>query len=218
MRSRHLRPAEAVWQRNSATQFLFPIRKASTYDTPADALFARTGRAQPRLRPARETGSTGGYLLRDDPNWDEERIQTTMHQDEERHVAMKESCRCTSFFTAWPDGTGGVQTFRTYGYDAKQSASPAARARGGVKLGCSWPRRRGRHLMSVPARASWPAPRGVAGRDRRAASAAVRPNSAERRRGVFGRGLVGGCFPRHQSGGLRSGARRRGVRDVGLVT
>jgi hypothetical protein len=30
--------------------------------------------------------------------------------------------------------------------------------------------------------------------------------------------LVGGCFPRHQSGGLRSGARRRGVRDVGLVT
>jgi murein L,D-transpeptidase YcbB/YkuD len=67
------------------------------------------------------------YLLRGDANWDEARIQSAMHQDEERHVAMKEKLPVhIVYFTAWPDGAGGVQTFPdVYGYDAKQSGSPA---------------------------------------------------------------------------------------------
>jgi len=112
-------------------KFLFPNPyEVYLHDTPADALFARTRRAFShgcvRLEKPEALAS---YLLRDDPNWDAERIETAMHQDEERHVAMKEKLPVhIVYFTAWPDGAGGVQTFPdVYGYDTKQSASPATR-------------------------------------------------------------------------------------------
>ena len=121
-------------------KFLFPNSyDVYLHDTPADALFARTGRAFShgcvRLE---KPDALAAYLLRDDPDWDEARIQAAMHQGEERHVAMKEKLPVhIVYFTAWPDGAGGVQTFPdVYGYDAKQSGSPAARGRvKAVKLG-----------------------------------------------------------------------------------
>jgi murein L,D-transpeptidase YcbB/YkuD len=114
-------------------KFLFPnAYDVYLHDTPADALFARTGRAFShgcvRLE---KPEALAEYLLRGDPDWDEARIQVAMHQSEERHVAMKDKLPVhIVYFTAWPDGAGGVQTFAdVYGYDAKQSDSPAARGR-----------------------------------------------------------------------------------------
>ena len=102
-------------------KFLFPNRyDVYLHDTPADALFARSGRAFShgcvRLEKPEALAS---YLLRADPQWDDARIQAAMHQDEERHVAMKEKVPVhIVYFTAWPDGAGGVQTFAdVYGYE-----------------------------------------------------------------------------------------------------
>jgi hypothetical protein len=35
------------------------------------------------------------YVLRDNPEWDEAKIQAAMHQEEERHVALKAPCQCS---------------------------------------------------------------------------------------------------------------------------
>jgi murein L,D-transpeptidase YcbB/YkuD len=66
------------------------------------------------------------YLLRDHPEWDAPRIETAMHRDEEQHVALKDKLPVyIVYFTAWPDGQGGVQTWPdVYGYDAKQAGAP----------------------------------------------------------------------------------------------
>ena len=114
-------------------KFLFPNPyDVYLHDTPADALFARTGRAFShgcvRLEKPEALAS---YLLRADPQWDDARIQAAMHQGEERHVAMKEKMPVhIVYFTAWPDGAGGVQTFAdVYGYDARQSRATDVRDR-----------------------------------------------------------------------------------------
>ena len=114
-------------------KFLFPNSyDVYLHDTPADALFAREGRAFShgcvRLE---KPDALAAYLLRGDPQWDDARIQAAMHLGEERHVAMKEKLPVhIVYFTAWPDGAGGVRTFPdVYEYDAKQSGSPAARGR-----------------------------------------------------------------------------------------
>ena len=119
-------------------KFLFPNPyDVYLHDTPADALFARTGRAFShgcvRLEKPEALAS---YLLRADPEWDDARIQAAMHQGEERHVAMKEKMPVhTVYFTAWPDGAGGVRTFAdAYGYDARQSRTPATSAIARAKL------------------------------------------------------------------------------------
>ena len=96
------------------------------HDTPADALFARQGRAFShgciRLEKPEELAS---YLLRNRPEWDTARIEKAMYQGDEQHVAMKEKLPVhIVYFTVWPDGKGGVQVWPdVYGLDAKQTAA-----------------------------------------------------------------------------------------------
>jgi murein L,D-transpeptidase YcbB/YkuD len=105
-------------------KFLFPNPyDVYLHDTPADALFARQGRAFShgciRLEKPEVLAT---YLLRERPEWDAARIERAMHQEDEQHVAMKEKLPVhIVYFTAWPDGQGGVQMWPdVYGLDAKQ--------------------------------------------------------------------------------------------------
>jgi murein L,D-transpeptidase YcbB/YkuD len=114
-------------------KFLFPNKyDVYLHDTPADALFARPGRAFShgcvRLEQPEELAR---YVLRDRKEWDEERIQAAMVEGTEKHVALKDEIPVhIVYFTVWPNGTGGVDSWPDiYGYDAKQSHNPAVSAR-----------------------------------------------------------------------------------------
>ena len=116
-------------------KFLFPNpHDVYLHDTPADALFFRNGRALShgcvRLEMPEELAK---YLLRDRPEWTEEKIKAAMHAGEEKHVALKEKVPVhIVYFTAWPKGDGDVQIFDDiYGYDAKQHV---AKRQGGEVL------------------------------------------------------------------------------------
>ena len=116
-------------------KFLFPnAYDVYLHDTPADALFARQGRAFSHgcIR-VEKPEALASYLLRDSPGWGAERIEKAMHRGEEQHVALKATLPVyIVYFTAWPDGRGGVQMWPdVYGYDAKQAAA-AGRARPGA--------------------------------------------------------------------------------------
>jgi murein L,D-transpeptidase YcbB/YkuD len=110
-------------------KFLFPNPyDVYLHDTPADALFARQGRAFShgciRLEKPEALAS---YLLRGRPEWDTVRIERAMHQEDEQHVAMKQKLPVhIVYFTAWPDGKGGLQVWPdVYGLDAKQAEAAA---------------------------------------------------------------------------------------------
>jgi murein L,D-transpeptidase YcbB/YkuD len=102
-------------------KFLFPNPyDVYLHDTPADTLFARQGRAFShgcvRLEKPEALAS---YLLRDRPEWDAARIEKAMYRGDEQHVALKDEMPVhIVYFTAWPDGRGGVQTWPdVYGFD-----------------------------------------------------------------------------------------------------
>ena len=114
-------------------KFLFPNPyDVYLHDTPADALFARQGRAFSHGCVRVEKPEVlASYVLRDSPEWDAARIQKALHRDEEQHVALKEKLPVyIVYFTAWPDGRGGVQTYTdVYGYDTKQAGAAPRKAR-----------------------------------------------------------------------------------------
>ena len=108
-------------------KFLFPNSfDVYLHDTPADALFFRNGRALShgcvRLEMPEDLAK---YLLRDKPEWTDEKIAAAMHAGEEKHVALKEHVPVhIVYFTAWPKGDGDVELFDDiYGYDAKQQVA-----------------------------------------------------------------------------------------------
>ena len=108
-------------------KFLFPnAHDVYLHDTPADALFFREGRALShgciRLEMPEELAR---YMLRDKPEWTNDKIQTAMHSGDEQHVALKQKVPVhIVYFTVWPKGDGTVETFDDiYSYDAKQHAS-----------------------------------------------------------------------------------------------
>lgn len=108
-------------------KFLFPNPyDVYLHDTPADALFARQGRAFSHgcIR-VEKPEALATYLLRNRPEWDTARIEKAMYQGDEQHVAMKEKLPVhIVYFTVWPDGKGGVQVWPdVYGLDAKQAAA-----------------------------------------------------------------------------------------------
>lgn len=110
-------------------KFLFPNKyDVYLHDTPADALFARPGRAFShgcvRLEQPEELAN---YILGDRPEWTPERIRTAMHAGTEKHVTVKPVIPVhIVYFTAWPNGRGGVDSWPDlYGYDAKQAGTPA---------------------------------------------------------------------------------------------
>ena len=94
------------------------------HDTPADSLFARQGRALShgcvRLD---QPDALARYVLRDNPEWNDAKIQAAMEQEDEKHVALKAAIPVyIVYFTAWPRADGGVDSWPdVYGYDARQA-------------------------------------------------------------------------------------------------
>ena len=99
------------------------------HDTPADALFARQGRAFSHgcIR-VEEPEALAKYVLRGDADWDDTKILEAMHAGVEKHVKLKENIPVhIVYFTAWVDENGGLH-FQpdVYGYDEQQSSARSA--------------------------------------------------------------------------------------------
>jgi len=107
-------------------KFLFPNPfDVYLHDTPADALFARSGRAFSHgCVRVEEPEALAKYVLRGDAAWDDTKILEAMDAGVEKHVKLKESIPVhIVYFTAWVDVNGGLH-FQpdVYGYDADQAA------------------------------------------------------------------------------------------------
>ncbi|NOT27227.1 MAG: L,D-transpeptidase family protein [Acidobacteria bacterium] len=108
-------------------KFLFPNKyDVYLHDTPADALFARQGRALShgciRLEQPEKLAE---YVLRDRPEWDTKSIETAMYSGTEKHVKLEASIPVhLVYFTVWPNEQGGVDSWPdVYGFDRKQLGS-----------------------------------------------------------------------------------------------
>ena len=107
-------------------KFMFPNQfNVYLHDTPADSLFARATRSYShgcvRLEQPVELAK---YVLRDQPEWNSERIEEAMHAGTEKHVKLKESIPVyLGYWTARVRPDGMVQ-FRNdvYGTDGRQMA------------------------------------------------------------------------------------------------
>ena len=112
-------------------KFLFPNAfDVYLHDTPADALFARPGRAFSHgCVRVEEPETLAKYVLHDYPEWDEAHILAAMNAGVEKHVKLRGTIPVHMvYFTAWVDAEGGVHFYPdVYGYDAKQlrSARPS---------------------------------------------------------------------------------------------
>jgi murein L,D-transpeptidase YcbB/YkuD len=104
-------------------KFLFPnSHNVYLHDTPADALFARTGRAFSHgCVRVEEPEALAQYLLRDDATWDLASIRAAMASGVEKHVRLSTVLPVhIVYFTAWVDDKKGLH-FQpdVYGYDRK---------------------------------------------------------------------------------------------------
>ena len=104
-------------------KFLFPNdHNVYLHDTPADALFARTGRAFGHgCVRVEEPEALAQYLLRDDSTWDLARIRAAMSSGVEKHVRLTTTLPVhIVYFTAWVDDKKGLH-FQpdVYGYDGR---------------------------------------------------------------------------------------------------
>ena len=102
-------------------KFLFPnAHNVYLHDTPADALFARPGRAFSHgCVRVEEPEVLAKYVLRDYPEWNDESIFAAMRAGVEKHVKLKKKIPVhIAYFTAWVDENGGLH-FQPdiYGYD-----------------------------------------------------------------------------------------------------
>jgi murein L,D-transpeptidase YcbB/YkuD len=109
-------------------KFLFPNDyDVYLHDTPADALFARTGRAFSHgCVRVEEPEALAKYVLRGYPEWDDARILAAMHAGVEKHVKLSETIPVhIVYFTSWVDENGGLH-FQPdiYGYDGDLSPLP----------------------------------------------------------------------------------------------
>jgi murein L,D-transpeptidase YcbB/YkuD len=107
-------------------KFLFPNPyDVYLHDTPADALFARQGRAFSHgcIR-VEQPEALAQWVLKDMPEWTQEKIVEAMHAGEEQHVKLKQNIPVhIVYFTAWADAAGSVRLVPdVYGYDATQSS------------------------------------------------------------------------------------------------
>jgi murein L,D-transpeptidase YcbB/YkuD len=102
-------------------KFLFPNPyNVYLHDTPADALFAKPGRAFSHgcIR-VEEPERLAKYVLKDYPEWDDESIFAAMRSGVEKHVKLKKKIPVhITYFTAWVDENDGLH-FQPdiYGYD-----------------------------------------------------------------------------------------------------
>jgi len=102
-------------------KFLLPNEfNVYLHDTPADALFARPGRAFSHgcIR-VEEPETLAKYVLRDYPDWDELRIFAAMRSGVEQAVKVKEPIPVhIVYFTVWVDERGGLHFYPdVYQYD-----------------------------------------------------------------------------------------------------
>ena len=107
-------------------KFLFPNPyDVYLHDTPADALFARQGRAFSHgCVRVEQPQALAKWVLKDSPEWTDEKILEAMHAGEEEHVKLKQVIPVhIVYFTAWADDAGAVRLVPdVYGYDATQSS------------------------------------------------------------------------------------------------
>jgi murein L,D-transpeptidase YcbB/YkuD len=107
-------------------KFLFPNPyDVYLHDTPADALFARAGRAFSHgCVRVEEPEALAKWVLQDSPEWTEEKIVEAMDAGEEQQVKLKHTIPVhIVYFTAWADDAGAVRLVPdVYGYDAIQSS------------------------------------------------------------------------------------------------
>jgi murein L,D-transpeptidase YcbB/YkuD len=107
-------------------KFLFPNPyDVYLHDTPADALFARAGRAFSHgCVRVEQPEALAGWVLKDSPEWTDEKIVEAMHAGEEQHVKLKQTIPVhIVYFTAWADDAGAVRLVPdVYGYDTTQSS------------------------------------------------------------------------------------------------
>ena len=107
-------------------KFLFPNPyDVYLHDTPADALFARPGRAFSHgCVRVEQPEALAKWLLMDDPEWTDNKIVEAMHAGEEQHVKLKQEIPVhIVYFTAWADDAGIVRLYPdVYGYDAIQAS------------------------------------------------------------------------------------------------
>ena len=92
------------------------------HDTPADALFARTGRAFSHgcIR-VEEPEELAKYVLRSDADWTTPKILMAMNSGIENHVRLNSTIPVhIVYFTAWVDAKKGLH-FKSdvYGYDRR---------------------------------------------------------------------------------------------------
>ena len=102
-------------------KFLFPNEyNVYLHDTPADALFAKPGRAFSHgCVRVEEPETLAKYVLRGYSEWPEEKIFEAMQSGVEKYVKLKEKIPVhIAYFTAWVDENGGLH-FQPdiYGYD-----------------------------------------------------------------------------------------------------
>jgi murein L,D-transpeptidase YcbB/YkuD len=107
-------------------KFLFPNpHDVYLHDTPADALFARPGRAFSHgcIR-VEQPEALARWVLEDSPEWTDEKIAAAMHAGEEQHVKLEQPVPVhIVYFTAWADDAGSVRLAPdVYGYDAIPSS------------------------------------------------------------------------------------------------
>lgn len=90
-------------------KFLFPnTHSIYLHDTPAKSLFNEDKRAFShgciRVEEARKLAN---YLLRDDENWNDEKIMAAMNKGVEQYVTLKKTVSVfIAYFTAWVDKKG----------------------------------------------------------------------------------------------------------------
>ena len=102
-------------------KFLFPNpHNVYLHDTPADALFAKPGRAFSHgCVRVEEPETLAKYVLKGYSEWDDQSIFTAMRSGVEKHVKMKAKIPVhIAYFTSWVDENGGLHFQRDiYGYD-----------------------------------------------------------------------------------------------------
>jgi murein L,D-transpeptidase YcbB/YkuD len=107
-------------------KFLFPNPyNVYLHDTPADALFARPGRAFSHgCVRVEQPEALAKWLLMDDLEWTDEKIAEAMEAGEEQQVKLKQEIPVhIVYFTAWADDAGVVRLYPdVYGYDAVQAS------------------------------------------------------------------------------------------------
>lgn len=112
-------------------KFMFPNQyNVYLHDTPADSLFARASRSFShgcvRLEAPQKLAQ---FVLRDQPEWTPERIDTAMHGAEEQTVKLKSPVPVyLGYWTARVAADGAVQFWKdVYGIDARQTVKLAER-------------------------------------------------------------------------------------------